>query len=86
MIFFYREQWDCGSDVISYLVADGRMETHIGPIYLVDQKLGFDPKFGICPNFWDLSQFLGFDPIFGKNPNIWDLQPHGQGIGERGCP
>ena len=34
-------------------------------IYLVDQKLGFDPKFGICPNFWDLSQFLRFDPIFG---------------------
>ena len=57
-----------------------------GPIYLVDQKLGYDPKFGIWPNFWDLSQFLGIDPIFGKNPYFWDLQPLGQGIGDRGCP
>ena len=42
-----------------------------GPIYLVDQKLGFDPKFGICPlfriwpDFWDLTQFLGKIQIFG---------------------
>ena len=57
-----------------------------GPIYLLGQKLGFDPKIGFCPNFWDLSQFLGFDPIFGENPNFWDLQPLGQGIGKEVAP
>ena len=62
------------------------MMSLIGPICLMDQKLGFDPKFGIWPNFWDLTQFLGFNPISGKNPNFWDSQPLGEGIGERGCP
>ena len=32
----------------------------LGSIYLVDQKFGFAPKFGIWPNFWEKSQFLGF--------------------------
>ena len=41
-----------------------------GPIYLLGQKLGFDPKFG-----WDLSQFLGFVPIFGIWPNFWGKIP-----------
>ena len=39
----------------------GTLLLFMGPsIYLVDQKLGFDPVFGIWPNFWEKSQFLGF--------------------------
>ena len=43
----------------------GKSDDATGPIYLVDEKLGFDPKFGICPNFGDLTQFLRKIPLFG---------------------
>ena len=51
-----------------------------GPIYLVDQKLGFDTKFGIWPNFLEIIPIFGKKiPIFGicnllDHEKLWGVQ------------